>query len=86
MNHTPHTVIVKKDRYSNSTTFDVSESKPAIFESLTVNIILEPEDEGETVIDTSLSEWVTFLVSFIWLIALIFFVVGLIVNTKKRRK
>jgi hypothetical protein len=86
LNHTPHTVIVKKDDDSNSTTFDVSESKPAIFESLTVNIILEIEDKDETVIDSSPSEWIIWLVSIIWLITLIFFVIGLMVTSKIRRK
>ncbi len=86
VNRTPHTVIAKKDGSSNSTSFDVSESKLAIFESLTVNIILEIEDKDETVIDSSPSDWITMLVSIIWLIALIFFVLGLVVTSKKRRK
>jgi parallel beta-helix repeat protein len=85
-NRTPHTVLVKKDIYSNATTFDVSESKPAIFESLTVDIILEIEDKDETVIDSSPSEWIIWLISIIWLIALIFFVIGFVVTSKKRRK
>jgi hypothetical protein len=86
LNHTPHTVIVRKDDLSNSTTFDVSESKPAIFESLTVDIILEIEYEDGPFKDSGPSEWIVWLVSMIWLIALICLIIGLMVALKKRRK
>jgi hypothetical protein len=86
INRTPHTVIVNKDNYSNATTFDVSESKPAIFESLTVDIILEIKYEDTPVKDSSPSEWIILIVSIIWLITLIFFILGLTVASKKRRK
>ncbi len=86
LNHTPHTVIVKKDDSIIETTFDVSKSKPAIFESLTVDIILEIEDEDEVIMDPSPSEMVVLLISIIWLMAFIFFVLGLGMASKKRRK
>lgn len=86
--HTPFMINAKLGIYTNSTTLDITDSEMSIFESSTLNIVVDIEEEERQVEEYKFPVWGLNVVLGIWVFVLIMIILGIIMvsRDKKHRK
>ena len=86
LTHTPFTINAKIGIYSNSTTLDITDSEMSIFESNTLNIIVDIEEEEGQVEEYEFPFWGLIVVVGIWVFVLIMIVIGIVYSLSMKKK
>lgn len=84
LTHTPFTITTTKGIHQNITVFDISGAQASIFASETIRIIIDIEEDE--IVSNSTPQWFYLVIGSIWLVVLVFAIVGLMVTFKKRKR
>lgn len=82
--HTPFTITATSGIHQNITTFDIPGAQESIFASETIRIIIDIEEDE--IVSDSTPQWFYLVIGSIWLVVLVFAIVGLMVTFKKRKR